>query len=464
MKKLSTVFIRDEWLLLGVALFIYFAGIWDQSMPTPDGAHRASMAREVLERATWFPIYYQGHALADHPPLYVWLVALVFKLFGVGDLQFIMVNRVLVTIGVLLLYFAGKSIFEKKGQALFACLMLLVTVGFYQGSVAGNIEPLLNIFLIGAFLSWCRFRKKAKPIYAILCSSAVIMAFLTKGMVALWPFVFFGWKFLQKSSRRHAASFFVPLFLFYISLVFLARGEVFGDFLKRYLSEQVLNSMVEGREESNSFDFLFYFRVLVRQYWPVLPLFVLAVRRLRIADWVGGLERDALIFGLGFFAGFSMAHFKLDYYVQPSFAFFAVFTAAYTFKIVERQWSRWRVGILIASGIFFAFVSLFGPKLHKNRTPEVEYFSQTILTKRDLPIVLSRTPNDDNRLQKKFHWTLNQRTVRIPHYYKFEEAIFTDAWVLTNRKDFEACPFNWCHQSKVVADDGKTILLLRTID
>ncbi|HRK02290.1 MAG TPA: glycosyltransferase family 39 protein, partial [Oligoflexia bacterium] len=151
MKKLSTVFIRDEWLLLGVALFIYFAGIWDQSMPTPDGAHRASMAREVLERATWFPIYYQGHALADHPPLYVWLVALVFKLFGVGDLQFIMVNRVLVTIGVLLLYFAGKSIFEKKGQALFACLMLLVTVGFYQGSVAGNIEPLLNIFLIGAF-------------------------------------------------------------------------------------------------------------------------------------------------------------------------------------------------------------------------------------------------------------------------------------------------------------------------
>lgn len=458
MKRIDALLKNEILVLLLTAFFVYFAGVWNQAIPSPDGAHRASMARELLQRDLWFPIFYQGETLADHPPLYIWLIALFFKVFGVGDVQFIAVNRILTVATVILTYFAAKTIFLKKSQASFAAILLLLTVGFYRGSIGGNLEPLLNIWLGTAFLSWCAFKKDGNTKWIYACSASIVLVFFTKGPIALWPMLFFGYLV----GRNHVLPYAIPIFAFYIMVAVSLQTEVVGAFLKRYLSEQVLQSAVMGREESNPYDPFFYFRVMFKQFWPGLPLLILSVRSLKRKKWPRGRSFEALILGIGFIAAFSLVHFKLDYYIQPAFPFLAIFIASETFRYVEKHWRRWKSMLLLLSAGWFSFTLLTGINLYKIKTPELEWFGSTLKTKPGIPVVLSRTKSDDNKLQKNIHWYLGMRAVRVPHYFNFEPAIQSDAWVITNREDFKKCPFNWCYHSKVISENGDTLLLYRS--
>ena len=68
--------------LSGVVLF---ANLHQGDLSGYDDAVYAHEAREVLRSGDWFTLKLNGYADFDKPPLFVWLVAISFKIFGVTD-------------------------------------------------------------------------------------------------------------------------------------------------------------------------------------------------------------------------------------------------------------------------------------------------------------------------------------------------------------------------------------------
>src|SRR5271170_6512313 len=61
---------------------LFFTRLGELILPAYDDITHAAMGRGILQTGDWFTMHYNGRATWLKPPLYFWLEAAAFKLFG----------------------------------------------------------------------------------------------------------------------------------------------------------------------------------------------------------------------------------------------------------------------------------------------------------------------------------------------------------------------------------------------
>lgn len=457
-----------------LACAVFLAGLPNTPVPTVDGAVRAVEARNILESGQWFPITYQGNAMTDHPPLFVWLNAIAFKIFGVTDFAANLPARLGAVLTVIFTYLLALEVGFSRAVGLLAALILCGTRDFVLSSVRGYIEPILEACIYGGLWFVLHQRRTHKLWPSFTAGLAVWLSAFAKGPPALWPLVFFtfllAWN--GQTPRRRIQS--VTLFLAGIAAPtslwwWWTQTAGHWSLWSSYFFGQVLGSAVSGREGAQGFEPLFFLKILVKFYWPWLPLLAWGLWRCVRWLWKTYFSDEAVyswlfgVFALGFIAGFSLVKWKFWYYIAPAYPALALFIAIN----LHRRLARWVergafANIVLGAAAGWVFlVAGFPIPLHKERVPEVLAFRETIRGSPVAgPVWFVRNPMDHNMVGTSGEWYFHRQVVKVEDEARWAASeLRAPAWILMGRDSFPTCREAWCARSTLVQSAGKSSLL-----
>lgn len=136
-------------LLFVLAAATLFVNFWGWDLWAPDEPRYAEVARETLEDGHWLVPYLGGTAYSEKPPLYFWLLAGSYALFGENPFAVRLVP-VLSACGMMVVTYAlGRKLFSVRA-GLFAGVVLGTSVLFVDLARHGNIDSTLTLVTTGA--------------------------------------------------------------------------------------------------------------------------------------------------------------------------------------------------------------------------------------------------------------------------------------------------------------------------
>lgn len=170
----------------------------------PDEGRYAEIPREMIARGDWIVPTFQFRPYLDKPPLFYWLCAVSYKLFGPTDQAARLVPAASAFLTVLLTFVFGARILNTRSAFLGALIMCL-SLGFVCCGRFLILDSLLalvvtlSLFLAYEAVARGRFRWSWWIASAVACG----LGFLTKGPVALLllapPVVVYCWLSRLKS-------------------------------------------------------------------------------------------------------------------------------------------------------------------------------------------------------------------------------------------------------------------------
>ena len=132
--------------LLLLSVFVMFFNLGSVPLLDPDEPVYAESPKEMLAAGDLLSPKIYGYYWFDKPPMYYWLVAGSYKIFGINDFAARFPSALL---GIVLIftgyYFANKFFNEKV--AMYSALILLTSVEFFYLSKAAVTDITLTLFL-----------------------------------------------------------------------------------------------------------------------------------------------------------------------------------------------------------------------------------------------------------------------------------------------------------------------------
>ncbi len=200
--------------LTAISIFS-FAALLDPFLNSWDERFHALVAKNLMNHPLMPTLYNDPVVIMDYDrwdrsyiwlhkqPLFLWQMALSFKLFGISEFVMRLPNVVLGVVLVLITYRSGKLLVNK--QVGYVASLFLMTTIYLLELIAGRQEVDHNDFSFLVYISlsiWCfieyYYSKHKKWIYLIGLFSG--MAILCKWLVGL--LIYFGWGFLRLSQKK----------------------------------------------------------------------------------------------------------------------------------------------------------------------------------------------------------------------------------------------------------------------
>lgn len=462
MPQPRTVNSKHLWHLIAIitiAIGVFLVGLNRISVPTVDGAVRASMARHIISTGQLWPISYEGQIFTDHPPLYLWLTALSYKIFGMNDFAVNVVPRFFAFLTVIITALIALQAGYSRGVALAAALILCLTRDFILSSVRGYIEPVLEFFIYAGVYFTLIAAKHKKTTSAAIAGLMVWLAAYSKGPVALWPFLFCA--ILIRRPRAIAA--YLGAFVACTAIWALwVQANGHWPYWADYLNKQVLGSALEGRGGAQQLEPLYFVNILTKYYWPWIPFFVVAAFR-TFQKRKLSYEHAALLFAFGFIGAFSLMKWKFWYYIAPAYPAMALLIAMSFKQIIAKALDRDVVAKYISyAAMAWILVASIAPiKLHHERVPEVLAFKDSI-RKSELPgpIWYIHNPVDHNMIATSGNWYFERTVEKVTNEEEWMKTkLKAPAWIITGTEYFKTCKSKWCEKSIMVQSTERSALL-----
>ncbi len=140
-------------LVLAAVLFVTGIGVgalWDQ-----DEAKYTQVAREILETGDPITLHVNGRPWFVHPPLYMWLQAVVGAVFGFSEFTARIWSAVFGVVGVYATILIGDVLFG-RGPALLAGVVLATMFEYFALSRLAIFDVVLTAFMLLAFYAFLR--------------------------------------------------------------------------------------------------------------------------------------------------------------------------------------------------------------------------------------------------------------------------------------------------------------------
>ncbi len=115
----------------------------------------ASLARDMVETGRWLIPHVGGDLYQDKPPVFFWLLALSYALFGSVRASFLLPSLLAASGTLLLVYDLGRRLFGREA-GLSAALLLGCTLQFVITSRGAQIDPTLLFFSTLSLYGLCR--------------------------------------------------------------------------------------------------------------------------------------------------------------------------------------------------------------------------------------------------------------------------------------------------------------------
>jgi 4-amino-4-deoxy-L-arabinose transferase-like glycosyltransferase len=173
---------------------VFGVNLWGYSLFDVDEPRYAQCAREMMQRGDWITPYFNGEVRFDKPPLFYWLLALSYSIFGVSEWSARLVSASAATAMVLGLYTTVKNL-GYKTQALWAAGILatsLLMVSLAHMSITDmtlslwmTLTTLALYRVIGDVGNGTRENPEGNPKQWLWAGLWAGIGILTKGPVAL---------------------------------------------------------------------------------------------------------------------------------------------------------------------------------------------------------------------------------------------------------------------------------------
>ena len=322
-------------LVLGALVVPYFVNLDANSLWDTKESYEAETPREMLESGDLSAPMFNYRPRTVKPPLGYWVVALSYRLFGIGEFA-VRLPAALAAAGTILLVWRIARLFFSPWAALAAAAMAATTPRFYIIARKDPLDAMLLFWLVASaacLLRSERERSLGAWLLAWLCAG---LGFLTKGPIALLiPGA--GWLAAHLWARGRRIS---PGRLLLAAAAFAAAVApwylwTYGRHGTLYITGFLLQDNL-GRYLSQSFGPargpLYYVAVFAVDFFPwSLAAAAAAVdlwrRRRVVAEPRTFAGAFLVIWPLFVFLFFSLSRNKQEYYILPMYPILSVWIA-----------------------------------------------------------------------------------------------------------------------------------------
>ncbi|NUA31919.1 glycosyltransferase family 39 protein, partial [Cupriavidus basilensis] len=377
------------WLLAGLLILLLWFGTLDfRHLLSSDEGRYAEISREMFASGDWVTIRYNALKYFEKPPFHMWVTALSYTLFGVGDWQARLCVALSGMVGLIASMFAATRWYGIRAGLLTG----LVLVAAPMWSVASHFNS-LDMTLSGAMACMLAFMlvaqhpdatPAARRYWMWACWVAMGVAILSKGLVgiALPGLVLVIYTLISRDfglwRRLHLISGIGLMLIVTVPWFWLvsARNPEFPNFFFIHEHWQRYTSTVHSRGGP-----VWYFvPLLVAGFVPWLGLAprmwevvrddgaaarVATVRRLRPALLLA-------VWAIAIFVFFSLSGSKLPGYIVPVFPALGMLAAMALERIGERGWRQQLNAMLVIMAIGL-LASPVVATLHSNHTATADY-------------------------------------------------------------------------------------------
>lgn len=303
-------------LLVSAFLFAYklgFPSLWDESESV-----YTEVAREITRTGDWVTLHFNYQPWFIHPPLFMWLTALLSKLIGWSELTARIWSALFATGSAIGTYFLGKSVFNKKVGFL-AALVFCSTFQTIISAHIGVMDSALSFFVLIALLFFYLGCQTKQGNYFLFFFIATALATLAKGpvglilpLVIILPYLFLTNRFdvLKEKQLKWGLLLFILIAApWYLAVYCQHRSE----FLRYILGYQSFGRYF-GAIEGQSAPWYYYFEILFVGALPWASFIPFALAHLfKIEEKAQALF--LLLWCVIVFIFFSLAQTKLPNYI-----------------------------------------------------------------------------------------------------------------------------------------------------
>lgn len=180
-KEVGVLTDKKMWISLSLIFFVagllMFSFIGLHPLMDPDEPVYAETAREMLKFQDFISPRIYGEFWYDKPPMYYWLVAISISFFGDNEFAARFPSALLAVGGAILIYFAGRKLFNERAALLAALILTTMLEYFYLGNAAVT-DMTLTFCLTAALLAFLLDKTYLLFLFAALAT-------MTKGPVAI---------------------------------------------------------------------------------------------------------------------------------------------------------------------------------------------------------------------------------------------------------------------------------------
>lgn len=351
------------WLLLAVAA-VWFLTLDARHLLRPDEGRYAEIAREMFVSGDWVTIRYNGLKYFEKPPFHLWMTALAYTAFGVGEWQARLWVAVSGAGGLLATAYAARRWFGREAALLTACVLLASPAWSLGGhfnaldmSVSGALACVLAAVLVAQHPDTSDHSRRR---WMLVAWAAVAVAILTKGLIGIvlpalvtvvysllardrgiWRRLHIGWGALLMLVIT--APWFVLVTL---------RNPEFPQFFFIHEHWQRYTSTVHHR----SAPFWYFVPIVLLGFLPWTGLFWKMTDTLRMRT--SSTFRPAwylATWAASIFVFFSLSGSKLPGYVLPVFPALAILAALALEQLAPKTWNRYVMAL-----VALVVLALFG--------------------------------------------------------------------------------------------------------
>jgi len=352
-------------ILIGTCLILYFFGLGAGPMGDIDEAMHAATSKDMVLTGDWVTPRYNGENFYDKPPLYNWLVAVSFLIFGFSEFAARLPAALLGSGCVMITYWLGRRMFGPP--AAFLSALVLATSAEYIILSRVVVHDISLVFFdtlaLALFFIGYQSNRQRKPAF-LIGYAALGVAVLAKGPVGVvLPMMIIGLFLIYKRQLR----FLKEMQIGWGLLIFLAVSAPWyilvslrnPEYTEYFFLQQNIGSFL-SQHSRHPRPFYYYIPILLGGLFPwslFLPLAVLRAFRNRRAAM-----GDGLIFALIWFAVvlvfFSSARSKLGTYLLPLFPAASVLVGALWVDLICESNQTLHKGVLYSYLPFAAILPL----------------------------------------------------------------------------------------------------------
>jgi len=339
-----------------IVLFSYLFllhGIWSYSLKEPDEGRYAEIPREMLELGEYLVPHLNYLRYFEKPPLFYWVVAFSYKLFGVTEFSFRLPNAIFALLSVLSTYFFSVRLFDEK-VALYSSLILLSSFGFFSMSRIVTLDMAFSTLLIMSLFSFGlyygeRKRKYLWLFYVFLGAATLAKGFASFVLLGITILIFLlserniGFlKGMEIKKGLTLCGLIVAPYFTYMSI----KEEGFFYFF--FIDQHILRYLTEKHRRAG--PVYYFFPVLFGGMFPYSLIIPRTIYRL----WAKKEARLLIVWTFSVFLFFSLSGSKLPPYILPIFPTLSVLIATFISQEGKKEfpYEKYAYAFLFVSIVF----------------------------------------------------------------------------------------------------------------
>lgn len=174
--------------LLSILGIVWFGMLGARSLVPTDEGRYAEMAREMLATGDWVTTRLNGIKYFEKPPLQIWMTALAFKFFGLGEWQARLWTGLSGFAGIILTGVAASRVFGREVGLMAAAVLASCAfwgIGGHINSLDMSLAGAMTLTLCSLLIAQTALTIVSQRRWMLACWAGLGLAVMSKGLIGL---------------------------------------------------------------------------------------------------------------------------------------------------------------------------------------------------------------------------------------------------------------------------------------